>query len=97
MPFGQGKRVSHGALFTHRSHGGCAQLAAQKLLKFVISHREGGTDGHVHVEVLVGAESTAKEGRVLSLRTLAVFEESRSVVRRIHGVVRLILTASIRA
>src|SRR5699024_12138314 len=47
--------------------GGALGSHAQQVGQLVVGHGQGGADGHVHVEVLVGAEPSAEQGARLGV------------------------------
>src|SRR6516162_1117073 len=56
----------------------------------VVVHAQRGADGHVHVEVLVGAQASAEDHARFAGRHIPVSQQAFSVLRGVDRVVRLI-------
>src|SRR6516162_11454175 len=56
----------------------------------VVVHAQRGADGHVHVEVLVGAQTPAEDHARFASRHFPVSQQAFSVLRGVDRVVRLI-------
>src|SRR5215831_11820705 len=65
-------------------------VAAEERPHPVVVHAQRGTDGHVHVEVLVGAEAPAEDHARFAGRHFPVSQQAFSVLRGVDRVVRLI-------
>src|SRR5215470_13023679 len=69
---------------------GQRKVAGEERAELVVVHAERGTDRHVHVEVLVGAQAAAEEHSGLPVGHLAVGEQPLSVFLGVDRVVRLV-------
>src|SRR6188472_2275915 len=70
--------------------GGQLGALAEVRAELVVEHRQRRADGHVHVEVLVGAEAAAEEHHRLLLGQLAVLQQLLAVLGGVDRVVRLV-------
>src|SRR6188472_3492212 len=71
--------------------GGQLGALAEVRAELVVEHRQRRADGHVHVEVLVGAEAAAEEHHRLPLGQLAVAEQLLAVLGSVDRVVGLVV------
>src|SRR5215471_18286536 len=65
-------------------------VAAEERSHPVVVHAQRGADGHVHVEVLVGAQAPAEDHAGLAGRHFPVSQQPFPVLRGVDRVVRLI-------
>src|SRR5215510_11104515 len=68
-------------------------VAGEERAEAVFVHGQRGPDGHVHVEVFVGAEAPAEEHAGLARGHLPVGQQALPVGRRVDRVIRLVATA----
>src|SRR5665647_2484335 len=57
----------------------------------VVDHAQRSADGHMHVEVLVGAQAPPEQHAVLGPAQVAIPQQLLPVLRSVDGVVRLVL------
>ena len=66
-------------------------LTGADLFKMVFPEGERGTDRHVHIEILVGAESSSEMNAGLALLVSAVLQQPLSILVSVDGVERFII------
>ena len=62
--------------------------------KLVIEHRQCRSDGHMHIQVLVGTKAAPEEDTVFILHKLTVLLQALAILRGIHRVVGLVAMIS---
>ena len=56
----------------------------------IVKHRQRGSDSHVHIKVLVGAQAPAEQHVLLTLSKIAVLQQLLTVHGGVHRVIGLV-------